>query len=433
MAMAGTPWRTPNNIAFVIVTGKSHGERIEISRDLLAPARLASTELGTMEGNDTRERYWYNNMVRNRPYVESGTCIQPDRFKGRPVIIAGAGPSLERQVDVLNNCDVPVIMTNRAVKVLKPKQGFYMSIDFKGETEWYEDVDVENVEAIFDLMTAAKSVAQPWKERRWFRQTYSAGLANKTGAQWYPKLPLLDPGHCVAYAALGLALWWGADPIIFVGEDFSFGKNQTMHAGEGANSVISAHPMRKVRDINGEETITDALFFGACSHVLASVTLSSIYGGMWKEHVPRFINCTEGGIFTIPNIAPLVDTLETCKTDLSSIQGTDIPQYSYKASKTYHTDRRTGKKKPKLHAKMRARGGVATPGYALRALGPKARRRIVPKDSYWSNEYHGPEDAQELDTGMVAVIHPVTGREMLMTREDYAELKRQGKAPDVAG
>jgi len=416
-AFAGSPWRTPNNIAFIIVSGKAQGQAIEISRDLLAPAKLAARELGTLAGSDIRERIWYNNMIENRPYIESGECIQRNRFKGRPVIIAGAGPSLEKQVDMINECNVPVIMTNRAVKVLKPKQGFYMSIDFKGETAWYGDIDVENIEAIFDTVTAARSVVQPWKRRRWFRQTYATGLANKTSAEWYPRLPLLDPGHCVAYAALGLALWWGADPIILVGQDFSFGTNMTMHAGEGPNSVVSNHDPRPVQDIYGGMTITDKLFFGAARHVMASIMLSSVYGGMWSRHVPRFINCTEGGILAIPNIAPLAETLERCETDLPSVQGTSVPAYTFKP--------RANK------AKRRARGG-APAGYAMRLLDPKLRRAVCKPDSYWSTEYYGPKNPDKLDPGVVFVKHPGTGREMMMSKDVYERLVAEGKAPDVA-
>lgn len=389
--MSGCPWKTRHNIPFVIISGEAGpGNKIEISRDLLAPARLAAKELGTMEGNVVREQKWYNNLVANRPYVARGEPVRRDRFKGQPVIIAGAGPSLEKHIGLLDDCEFPVLLTNQALQMVNPRGKLYMSIDYAGREKWYQDIDLSETEAVFDVLSAHVGVKQAWKAVRWFRQTYPVGLANEAAAEWYPRLPIFDPGHCVAYAALGVVLWWGADPIIFVGQDFSFGPNLTLHAGEGDDSAKPKQPGQMVfpaENICGEKTTTSQLYRSAAAHVQGSVKLTRVYGGAWAETVPRIINATEGGILDIPDIMPLGDVLEKCRSDLPSLQHTPIPAFASGCPKN-----RKGRRK-----RRRYRRPIMRKQWALKALPDQLRRLVDTKDSYWSVDYHGPENPERIE------------------------------------
>lgn len=378
--ISGRPYRTDSNIPFVIISGKTQGGRIEISRDLLAPAKLAAKELQTMGGNDIREGFWYNSMIANRSFIEGCDPIERNRFKGQPVVIVGAGPSIEKQTGLLEDCEFPTLLTNAAITMLDPADKLFLSIDWFGRRDWFAGLDLSRTDAIFDVLSADIAVNQGWRSRRWFRQTYAAGMANEAAAKWYPRLPLLDPGHCVAYAALGLALWWGADPIIFTGMDFSFGPDNKVHAGEDDDSADEAyrqaHGYIPCTDIYGNPTATNHLYKAAAEHVHGSVKLTSVYGGMWARRVPRFINCTEQGIFRIPNKMPLGECLDACRSDLASMQGTPLPRL------------------PKA---------LINPLKKLQTNSKKSwiAKAITKKDSYWSCLYQGPDSPETVETGVL--------------------------------
>ena len=414
--MAGTPWRTKNNIPFIVITGNVQGGgQLEISRDLLAPARLASKELGTMPGNPLREAMWYNNMIANRDAIAAGKPIQRNRFKNQPVIIAGAGPSLLKHVDLLNDCEFPVLLTNQAIRVIDPKGKIFVSIDYLGNRKWLPGLDLSETEAVFDTLTSPVAVNHDWKSTSWFRQTYDRGLACRTSRDWYPRMPILDPGHCVAYSALGLALWWGADPIIFVGQDFSYGSDRTMHAGEGAESVRQSEniPLIEMKDFNGNKTTSDRMMRGAALHVMGSVLLTSVYGWMWGTP-PHTVNCSEQGILDIPLKMPLAEALDRCRNDPDSMRAEKVELH------------------PALRgAANRLKSVLVGGGYTKQHSGrKKAQRRytlhdaVFKKDSYYSVEYHGPDNPELRELPLdVVKVEDDHGRDVLMNRVEWEKMQ----------
>ena len=406
MPIPGTAWRTPNNIPVVVISGKAIkgvAGRVstEISRDLVAPAALAAIDLGTMPTPDQniRTQMWYNNMVVNRQAIASGTAVQKDRFKGQPVIIAGAGPSLEKHVGLLETCEFPVLLTNRALKVVNPRGKHFMSIDYLGAEEWFEGVDCSETEAVFDVLSSDTAVKQNWKATRWFRQTYAGDIANAAARDWYPKLPLIDPGHCVAYAAMGLALWWGADPIIFVGQDFSFGPDLKMHAGEGAKSVRLDRAVYRVNDAYGNQTATNDLLISACCHVMGSIVLTSMYGAMWGRP-PMFVNCSEQGLLDIPVKIPLDEALDRCRKDIESMRAKPV---------ALPHELRNPRKRIDTNAKKQW-----------------LKRRLDRKPSWYSTQYAGPENPERLSgVDDVVKIKDPWGRDVLVPISERAEAEKQ--------
>lgn len=398
LPIPGAPHRSVHNIPFVVITGHPEGNQLEVSRDLLAPAELVRRDLGTMPGHIWREQLWHNNLIDNRPFIEAGEPIRRNGLAGKPILLVGAGPSLSKHKELLDNCEFPVLLTNGAIQIVNPRGKMFMSIDYLGNNKWFKGVDCSETEAIFDMVTASTTVSQNWKNRQFFRQTFSTGLANAAAAKWYPKAPTLDPGHCVAYSALHLALWWGCDPIIFVGQDFSYGKELTGHAGDGAGSAknIGGGALLPVKDINGETVITSELLRSAAAHVVGSVILTSTYGRMWSNHVPRFINCTEEGFLHIPNQMKLADCLDALRKDLPLMQGTQTPTLPYPL--------RSVRAKFLQHS-------------------PLVRKAYRP-DSYWSLGYAGPDKSEYTYTELVRV-EDATGKLSLHNRKDWAEATKQ--------
>lgn len=162
----------------------------------------------------------------NVPYISSSPGIKAlaARFAGIPVIIVAAGPSLDKNIEILKKCtDRAVVIAAGSTMGALHDQGitpcFLAAVDT--EVAMYE-----NLKGFFDPETILlssydvhhKLVSEyPGKKMFILDQNTLKGIR-----YMLPETDLIAQNISVATMAFNFALYCGADPIIFVGQDLSF-------------------------------------------------------------------------------------------------------------------------------------------------------------------------------------------------------------------
>ena len=181
---------------------------------------------------------WVNNYFEN---VERMSCCPPidvlkGRFKGVPIIIAGAGPSLKKNAHLLKEVKGKAVIL-AAITAYKPLLSYGVIPDFIIAAE---KVDLPEYftygEADLSTRLILGEVAHPGMFGREVKEKFvffnpahalSTEQARHWGSDYFPAI-----GGSVTTAALDIAVMMGGGPIIFVGQDLCFGENET-HAPGG--------------------------------------------------------------------------------------------------------------------------------------------------------------------------------------------------------
>jgi hypothetical protein len=156
-----------------------------------------------------------------------------DRYKGKPMLVVGNGPSLN-QTPLDEFAHVPAVGMNK-IDLLFPRTSWRPTIvlcinDVVVQQHWRTWLQLD-----IPVMLSWKSRwFVPRKERdkfRYFLTTNSRVFSNDLTKG-------LGRAHSVTYAALQFAYWCGADPVIIFGVDHSFvqgGKADVYERREGAD------------------------------------------------------------------------------------------------------------------------------------------------------------------------------------------------------
>lgn len=232
-----------------------------------------------------------------------------DQFKNVPAIICGAGPSLEKNVDLLKQLSnrALIFAGGSSLNVLSAHgviPHFGLGID-------------PNLEQYHRLMTTHVFHIPAFYRFRLFFEAfqlmqgphlYVAGSANQL-ASWVEhtlgiKFPLIDEGHNVVHFCTEIAKAMGCNPIIYVGMDLAFTEVKTYATGIGQHPLWLGksspyNPEKEsvaARDIHGEKIQTKWDWL-----------LEAIWLGQYAQRYPalKMINASEGGLGfpPVPNLS----------------------------------------------------------------------------------------------------------------------------------
>jgi hypothetical protein len=165
--------------------------------------------------------------------------------KGLPSVVVAAGPSLERNIDLLadpaNRAKVVVIAAQTVLKKLLAKgikPDFVTALDYHEiSRRFYEGLsaaDVEGVTLVVEpkanpaILSAFPGIIRCPAERV-LDELLGSGLGREMGG--------LTPGATVAHLAYYLARYLGCDPVILTGQDLGFTDGQYYHAGAAIHRV----------------------------------------------------------------------------------------------------------------------------------------------------------------------------------------------------
>ncbi|MGE5403410.1 MAG: motility associated factor glycosyltransferase family protein [Candidatus Saccharibacteria bacterium] len=184
-----------------------------------------------------------------------------DKYKDRPAVIIAAGPSLDKNIHLLNDikgkglllcCDASL------KKVLKAGIQPDMVISVERDAEVY-DYFFEDTEVPEDLWFAGLSVVDPRVFNKFGDQSIVCFRGTEPLSQWINELigdkGEIAAGLSVANMAFSIARLMGANPIVFVGQDLAYAEGGKSHAEGTLNDyelqTIAKEPLVYVEDYNG--------------------------------------------------------------------------------------------------------------------------------------------------------------------------------------
>lgn len=240
---------------------------------------------------------WLSNSLCNLPYFyrHPGVKILENTFRDYPAIIVSAGPSLDKNIDLLQEAKnkALIISVGTAAKALLAKNispDLVVTIDAGAPNfDHFRGIDISDIPLVFD------SIVYPEILTHHKGKKFVVNIGTKI-AYWLEKCTgekgRLDTGGSVANIAFGLAVLTGADPIVMVGQDLSY-------AGKKTHATGSAFYYKKVKDDfeDNPNFLRVPGYYG--DEVWTSRTLYNFLN--WFEEAVKLtpgrtvINATEGG------------------------------------------------------------------------------------------------------------------------------------------
>ncbi|MEK6758515.1 MAG: 6-hydroxymethylpterin diphosphokinase MptE-like protein [Deltaproteobacteria bacterium] len=160
-----------------------------------------------------------------------------DAFKGVPMVIAGAGPSLKKNAHLLKDIKGKALII-AAVTAYKPLLSYGVIPDFviaaeKVDLPEYFTYDERDLQTRFILgeVSHPDMFSREVKNKIVYFSRFnrlSHEQAHLWGSGFFP-----SSGGSVTTSAFAIGLMCGCDPIVFVGQDLSFGSDGRTHAAGG--------------------------------------------------------------------------------------------------------------------------------------------------------------------------------------------------------
>ncbi|MGA8163455.1 MAG: 6-hydroxymethylpterin diphosphokinase MptE-like protein [Waddliaceae bacterium] len=250
---------------------------------------------------------FYANLLK-LPDSYSGNSLF-GKFKGIPAIISGAGPSLEKHLDVLKTVGKKALLLagGSAVTALTTagvRPHFGLSIDpYPSQYERFARCPKLDFPFFYRHRVHFRALELLQGPR-----LYVKGSIGYYTAKWFDlRLGIageeIEEGHSVLNFALEIARSLGCNPIILVGVDFAFTRMQTYASGVENDVRISKEALLS-QETHGEKMIEKKDRDGQSIYTLGKWILEANWiGDFAKKHTElTLINATEGGL-NIPDVA----------------------------------------------------------------------------------------------------------------------------------
>lgn len=273
---------------------------------------------------DTHGFAWIQQGINNLPAIASWPSVQALKqgaFKGIPCIIAAPGPSLMKNVHLLREAKgrAVILSLNRTLKGLNQAgvvPDLVMIVDPTDLRYHFTGVPIEPIGA---LVLGATVHPELYKLPARRIITYSG---NSGVERWVydgvGESPQILSAGSVATSAVSLAVMWGMNPVILVGQDLAFTGDQyyasTVHDGatrvrtradgqtfvmEGFSDDLKKLPLYRTGQSDEQRLLEVRGYYG--DMVRTSFALRMFH--RWFEAAAeghantRFLNCTEGGVY----------------------------------------------------------------------------------------------------------------------------------------
>lgn len=288
---------TLNDVEHIVVDVPPGHESPTLVADWTSPKVFEVPLLSASVGAN-KVAMWTGCIAANKPHMGHGIKELYGQGKGRKVIIAGSGPSLQvkRLKDLPHDWDI--IACNDAYRLLdgKPKYAFFMEAE--ANSKWWSKIgDTECINSIYSHPAIAQ---QEWNTLYWF-----AAFPPKPGIPSNDELgdkfgKLHEQLNCTI-SAFHLAYLMGYETVAFVGCDFAYtdGKSHYQEPAEERQFIYSY-----AEAVGGGLVLTDKMLaLQARCHEAAAY---------WMDKAGiKVFNCTEGGCMIGMKCKPLDEILNT--------------------------------------------------------------------------------------------------------------------------
>ena len=267
---------------------------------------------------------WAHNGLRNLPHIGQHPMVTDigDQLKDVPLIIVGAGPSLEKNIDQLRAAQGKTIIlaVNRTLRSLQNAgvcPDFVINLEPRDVACQFEGIDLQNITGLVLSVTSHPTLFHLDVPNL---LTFAGNLEAE---QWLfdaeDNVVEIASRGTVSCSAMSLALQWKCNPIILVGQDLSFPGGAYYHAGGAdgatqaeydedekrwvlkgysedlANTLRAEHGSKP---LSFEGTEVPGYFGGTVPTSTAFATFRSWFENTALDHPNRELyNCTEGGAF----------------------------------------------------------------------------------------------------------------------------------------
>ncbi len=223
-------------------------------------------------------------------------------YKLKPCIVAGSGPSLKANAHELKNRrDIPLVSclhNFHYFEDLDLAPEFYVTLDSGAVTieevteggtkdaEWYWERTRERKLVAF--IGTHPDLLEKWRGEIYLFNCPVPDKAFEDAVAELERFPcLVSTGGNVLGASFYIArAIFGANPIAFIGADFSFSYHKKFHAWDSKYDANLGHVM-KATDVFGNKVLTWQSYHN----------FKCWFDAMCSQVPGLFINCTEGGIF----------------------------------------------------------------------------------------------------------------------------------------
>ena len=205
-------------------------------------------------------RLWLKHNLLNLPRIVRSPGVKSlhKQFPGKPAILVSAGPSLDKNIDQLRKAVGKAIILS-ADTSLRPllahgiRPNFVQAIDAQPITyRHFSGLDLSGIHLVgvtrltpevIDLFSDHVFLGNDLNNKVW-----------KSIEPYFERLGTLGSGSTVAVLGFDLARMMGCDPIIFVGQDFSYAYGRAYAEG----TMVSNDMLSELSTFNTMDTLTEA-------------------------------------------------------------------------------------------------------------------------------------------------------------------------------
>lgn len=189
-----------------------------------------------------------NNLEQTKPFVYKNVSLLYGKI-ARPIVLVSGGASLGRNINILKEIQdkVFIFSTGRTLKMLLAKgirvdlfciidplkSGTYVQID---------GIEKSAIPAVFLNTTSYETVAA-YEGPKYLAYSEDSPLEQEGR---------IETGESVATAMLDLAIRFGGEPIVFIGQDLAYTQGKTHAEGARGEAIEETPNMRKVMGIQGD-------------------------------------------------------------------------------------------------------------------------------------------------------------------------------------
>ena len=279
---------------------KALWQSIRIARNNLATANLFGEK-------------WASNAVQNLPTIIGSPGVKHffDEFHGVPAVIVSAGPSLEKNIHLLNEIKEKAVIicagtSIRAMLKFGVKPHFLVAFDGTDYNKTiYSNLDLDSICLIYNYRFNHHALSYFDGKKVYMKldiETFSDFLSFKTGYEF----GTVRSGFSVAHPSLDLAVKLGCSPVILIGQDLAY-TDDKRYAESQYQYVVDKNKLPNgyfiTKDLYGQDIVTDSKLDSF--RQLFELMVAEYYQGK------KIFNATEGGqpIKGVPNFK-LADLIE---------------------------------------------------------------------------------------------------------------------------
>jgi hypothetical protein len=280
----------------------------------------------------------YNTLDNAESVMESSTLANfKNAFAGKPAIIVSNGPSLDKNVDLLHEAKGKslILTAESALRPCLQRDIIPDAICVTERTPNVYHIHFENEELPHELVMVGLTLMDPRIPKAFPGPWIPVFRSGESTGKWIQQSICedelgLNGGGSSAHLAFEFALWVGANPIIFVGQDLAFGPNKQTHSKLSAYSeeylanqvqLLQAQPSFSVKGIDGNYVATTKIWY----------EFKTWFEQQIHQHPEtRFIDATEGGAYIdgtdLMTLREVIDSFGTASLETNLFTHVQKPQ-----------------------------------------------------------------------------------------------------------